>query len=302
MRRLLQATLESWGYEVEVASDGAEAWEKLQREDAPRLAILDWIMPIFTGPELCRLVRQQKRESYTYLLLLTSKGQREDIVEGLGAGADDYVTKPFDQHELEVRLRAGRRIVDLQAELMRTQEALRDQATKDSLTRCWNRASIMEILDRELDRAARENQHLGLLMMDLDHFKSVNDQYGHAAGDIVLREVVARMMGCMRSYDSLGRYGGEEFIAILPGCDETCMMNHCERLRAAIVSTTLRVGEVELGVSASFGATCAIPGSSISADRLLHAADEALYRAKRMGRDRVIYLPGSLQNGKALAG
>lgn len=291
MRRLLEATLTGWGYDIVSASDGAEAWECLQREDSPPLAILDWIMPVHTGPELCRLVRAQQKERYTYILLLTSKSQREDIVEGMGSGADDYVTKPFDQHELEVRVRAGRRILDLQDQLMRTKEALREQATHDSLTGCWNRATVMDILSRELTRSRREQSWLGVMMMDLDHFKSINDTFGHAAGDLALKEVVVRMEHSMRAYDALGRYGGEEFLVILPGCDENAMLSQSERLRQAITASSIDVGSVRLSVSASFGATSCPPGNELTIEQVLHAADDALYRAKRLGRNRVIYAP-----------
>jgi two-component system cell cycle response regulator len=153
-RHLLEATLRKWGYEVTVACDGAEALEILQQEQA--LAILDWMMPGMTGLEVCRRLRQRSREPYTYILLLTSKSQKEDLIEGMEAGADDYITKPFDQHELQVRLRAGTRLVDLQAELLSAREALREQATKDSMTHLWNRSSILEHLARELSRSVRE--------------------------------------------------------------------------------------------------------------------------------------------------
>jgi two-component system cell cycle response regulator len=220
-RHLLDATLRKWGYDVVVACDGTEAWNQLQREDAPKLAILDWVMPGLTGPEVCSKVREHAKGSeYTYILLLTSKSLKEDLIEGMEAGADDYVTKPFDQHELKVRLRAGTRIIDLEDELVRAREELREQATKDSLTRLWNRSSILDILDRVLVRGEREQRPLGVVLADLDHFKSVNDTYGHFAGDAVLREFTRRVSGSMRSYDSMGRYGGEEFLIILPGCDE----------------------------------------------------------------------------------
>jgi PleD family two-component response regulator len=172
-RHLLEATLRKWGYEVTVACDGAEALETLQQEDAPALAILDWMMPGMTGLEVCRRLRQRSREPYTYILLLTSKSQKEDLIEGMEAGADDYIIKPFDQHELQVRLRAGTRLVDLQAELLSAREALREQATKDSLTHLWNRSSILDHLARELSRSAREKGPVGVMMVDLDHFKSV---------------------------------------------------------------------------------------------------------------------------------
>ncbi len=171
-RHLLEATLRKWGYDVVVACDGGEALEALQRDDTPQLAILDWMMPGLTGPEVCRKIRQRAHEPYTYILLLTSKSQKEDLIEGMEAGADDYITKPFDQHELQVRLRAGTRLVDMQAELLAAREALREQATRDSLTHLWNRNSILEILDRELSRSLRESGPIGVVIVDLDHFKT----------------------------------------------------------------------------------------------------------------------------------
>jgi len=209
-RHLLDATLRKWGYDVVVACDGTEALSYLQRPDAPKLAILDWVMPGLTGPEVCSKVREQANGSeYTYILLLTSKSLKEDLIEGMEAGADDYITKPFDQHELKVRLRAGTRIIDLENELVRAREALREQATKDSLTLLWNRSSILDILDRELIRGQREQRPVAVLLADLDRFKSVNDTYGHFAGDAVLREFTRRITGSMRAYDAMGRYGGE---------------------------------------------------------------------------------------------
>src|ERR1051326_2790071 len=256
-RHLLDATLRKWGYEVVVACDGLEAWNLLQGENAPRIAILDWVMPSLTGPEVCKRVREHSRDSeaaYTYILLLTSKSQREDLIEGLESGADDYLTKPFDQHELKVRLRAGTRIIDLQRELVSAREELREQATKDFLTRIWNRSSILDVLNRELARASREKRSVGVLLADLDRFKSVNDTYGHFAGAAVLREFTRRMTAAMRPYDSIGRYGGEEFLIILPGCDETCTANQAERMRTALCSEPMRIGDASQLITGSFGA------------------------------------------------
>jgi PleD family two-component response regulator len=237
---LLDATLRKWGYEVVVACDGVEAWKVLSEDDAPRLAILDWVMPGMTGPEVCRNVRELARdkENYTYILLLTSKSLKEDLIEGLEAGADDYITKPFDQHELKVRLRAGTRIIDLQRELIEAREELRDQATRDFLTRIWNRSSVLDTLHRELDRGKRDNKPVGVVLADLDHFKLVNDTYGHFAGDAVLREFARRMQISMRSYDTIGRYGGEEFLIILPGCDQPCTSGQAERLSVVYGETS----------------------------------------------------------------
>lgn len=293
-RRMLEATVKKWGYEPVVAADGQEAWAILQKPDAPQLAILDWMMPSLTGVELCRLVRQQQREAYTYILLLTSKNQREDLIEGMTAGADDYITKPFNHHELQVRIRAGRRIVELQAELLRTQAALREQATHDALTKIFNRHTIFEVLEKELRRSDRENLPIGLVMLDIDHFKIVNDTYGHIAGDAVLRESARRIKSAIRSYDSVGRYGGEEFLVILPGCDEACTRSQSERIRKALASEAMPIHDenatdTSLALTASLGCTTALPGLKISAETLLQIADESLYEAKRNGRNRVVF-------------
>jgi len=286
-RHLLDATLRKWGYEVVVACDGSEAWDILQRDNAPPLAILDWMMPGMTGPEVCRLVRQRAREPYTYILLLTSKSLKEDLIEGMESGADDYIIKPFDQHELKVRLRAGTRLVDLQAQLLSAREALREQATKDALTRLWNRSSILEILTRELARARRESTPIGVVLLDLDHFKVINDTYGHFAGDAVLREAARRMQNTIRQYDSMGRYGGEEFLVLLPGCDEHSTLERAERLRVYLASEPLLLTETSVTLTASFGATTAHPGVETDPELLIRIADEALYRAKKLGRNRV---------------
>ncbi|MGH9630717.1 MAG: GGDEF domain-containing response regulator [Bryobacteraceae bacterium] len=285
-RHLLEATLRSWGYQTTVASDGAEAWRVLQRDDAPSLAILDWMMPGLTGPEVCRLVRQKGKEPYTYILLLTSRSLKEDVVEGLDSGADDYVTKPFDQHELKVRLRAGTRIVDLQQQLLAAREAMRKQATRDSLTQLWNRGSIYDILEKELARSKRDNSHCGIAIADLDYFKAINDNYGHAAGDEALREASSRMQSAVRPYDSIGRYGGEEFLIVLPGCDGPDTERHAERLRVAINSSPVELSHGKLNISASFGCAANSGRAGQSVDHLIRIADEALYRAKKEGRNR----------------
>ncbi len=291
-RHLLDATLRKWGYDVIVACDGVEARNVLGSDDAPKLAILDWVMPGMTGPEVCRFARQhdKDRDTYTYILLLTSKSLREDLIEGMESGADDYLTKPFDQHELKVRLRAGTRIIELQRELVAAREKLREQATKDVLTRIWNRSSILDILSRELARGSREKRPVGVVLADLDHFKLVNDTHGHFAGDAVLREFARRMLACMRPYDGIGRYGGEEFLIILPGCDEQCTSAQAERMRGALANEPITINDSEPVVTSSFGSTCWLPGMEIDSDALIRIADDALYAAKREGRNRVVHL------------
>jgi two-component system cell cycle response regulator len=289
-RRLLEETLQGWGYQVRAVADGAEAWRVLSEENPPTLAIFDWMMPGFTGPELCQMIREKTREPYIYILLLTSRSERDDLVEGMDAGADDYVTKPFDRHELQVRLRAGRRIVDLQKELLATREALRVQATHDYLTQLWNRSAILEILDRELARSEREGTPVGLVIADLDSFKAINDTHGHPAGDTVLRQAASRMQACIRQYDSIGRYGGEEFVIVLPGTDEHAVRVQAERMRAAIREIPIVLPDRSLTITSSFGCTVGHRGEG-AAEMLIRAADTALYQAKRGGRDRVEFLP-----------
>ncbi|HEX5227336.1 MAG TPA: diguanylate cyclase [Bryobacteraceae bacterium] len=286
-RHLLEATLRKWGYEVMVACDGAEALAILQREDAPSLIILDWMMPGMTGVEVCRRIRARDSEPYTYILLLTSKSQKEDLIEGMEAGADDYITKPFDQNELQVRLRAGIRLVDLQAQLLRAREDLRVQATHDSLTLLWNRSSILTELSRELARSERDARPLGVVIVDLDHFKQINDTHGHLAGDAVLREAARRMQSGIRQYDSIGRYGGEEFLIIFPGSSEADCCAQADRLRKQLGGAEMSVNDTKLRVTASFGVTTALPGERWTEEALIRRADEALYRAKKSGRNRV---------------
>jgi diguanylate cyclase (GGDEF)-like protein len=291
MRRLLEASLASWGYQPVSASDGKQAWDILSEPDPPPIAILDWMMPGMSGLEICRRLRERGAPPYVYVILLTSRGLREDIVEGMNAGADDYVVKPFDKHELEVRLRAGRRIIELQTELLRTQEKLREQATRDPLTGIWNRASILEMLERELDRARRESSPLGLLLLDLDHFKQLNDTRGHQFGDQALLQFARRIQSAVRSYDSFGRYGGEEFLILAPHCGRPELLAQAERLRNAVAARPFEVDGAAVALTVSIGASSFEPGSGASSLELIRAADDALYEAKRTGRNRVVYHP-----------
>src|SRR5690242_13517970 len=214
-RKLLQKTLERAGYEVIAVANGREAADQLCPASGPRLALLDWVMPGLDGPSVCREVRKRKEQTYVYMVLLTSKESKEDVVAGLESGADDYLTKPFDPEELKARLRTGLRILDLEDRLVEAREEMRFQATHDALTSLLNRGVIMDLLGRELARSRRENLSTAILMCDLDHFKSVNDTYGHVAGDEVLKETAKRLLGSVRSYDFVGRYGGEELLIVL---------------------------------------------------------------------------------------
>jgi diguanylate cyclase (GGDEF)-like protein len=278
-RLKLETLLGRLGYEVAVARNGTEAWELLQREDAPSLALLDWLMPGLDGVEVCRRVRKARTVPYVYIVMLTVKDHKQDLVAGMEAGADDYLSKPFDVEELRVRLRAGERILALQ-------EELRLQATHDDLTGVLNRGTVLDILRRELALVARKSVPVAIILADLDSFKQINDKHGHAIGDTVLREAARRLSTPMRPYDAIGRYGGEEFLTVLPGCGLDSALVVAERVRSSIARqpiTTL-AGDVALTVSLGVAAAEKAPRG---ADELIQAADDALYRAKRGGRNRV---------------
>lgn len=277
-RAHLGGLLKKWGYDVTTARDGNESWRALEGEDAPQLAILDWKMPGPDGIELCRRLRLEKKARYVYAILLTSNDRKEDVISGIDAGADDYLTKPFEPQELQARLRAGRRVLDLE-------EALRFQATHDVLTHAWNRRGIFDLLAREVARADRERSALSVIAADVDFFKRVNDVHGHQAGDVVLVEVAARLRGSMRAYDGVGRNGGEEFIIVAPGLAADAAAEAGERMRQRIGSEPIAFPGGALRVTASFGVAARAPGAGV--DALVKAADEALYRAKRRGRNRV---------------
>jgi two-component system, cell cycle response regulator len=285
-RRLLEAHLGKWGYQVVAARDGDEAWQILTSADAPRLAILDWMMPGVDGTELCRRVRSEGQEPYTYIMLLTALNGEENLLTGMDAGADDYLTKPFRVNELRVRLRAGRRIVDLQDELIAAREALRVKAAHDPLTGLWNHEEIIGCLQRELARAVRGGKTVAAIMADIDYFKKVNDNFGHMAGDTVLRSVAEKLHLGMRSYDALGRYGGEEFLAVLPGCEEEDAVALAERLRLSICCGPMDTADGLIPVTISLGVAVSRVGDC-DAGALMRAADQALYRAKEQGRNRV---------------
>jgi len=286
-RSVLRLSLEKWGYTVVEAEDGNEAVAKLSGDDAPHIAILDWMMPGLSGPEVCEHVRYQQSERYTYILLATSRDGKQDLLRGLESGADDYVVKPVDLHELQVRLRAGRRIIELQEELISTREELRVQATRDFLTGVWNRGMIMRKLHEEIDRCARKSEPLGIVMCDIDHFKQVNDKLGHPAGDAVLTEVACRMKDAIRSYDSIGRFGGEEFLIVGPGTDAAGIIRLGERLLEVVSSTPVKIPNGATDVTISVGVTSYAASRPCAIDELIGQADGALYAAKRNGRNRV---------------
>jgi len=205
----------------------------------------------------------------------------------LESGADDYLTKPFDVEELKACLRAGERILELEDRLVEARESMRFRATHDLLTSLWNRGVILELVSRELQRSFRENSCTVIMMCDIDHFKQVNDQYGHAAGDDVLREVARRLQHSVRSYDMVGRYGGEEFLVALNRCEPANALARAENLRAAICGRPIQARSQTLSVSISVGLTLSLDSANCDIAEIIHAADSALYTAKEAGRNCV---------------
>lgn len=284
-RTLLQTWLERWGYKTTLAEDGAAAWRELQVEHHPRLLLLDWMMPGMDGVEICRRIRAMSNEFYSYILVVTSKPDKEDAITALDAGADDYIVKPINVHELRARVQVGRRILLLQDELVRSREHLRRQATLDSLTGLLNRRGIIEALSEELARAARGVDCTGILMLDIDKFKHINDCYGHQAGDAILAEFGSRVTAALRNYDKVGRYGGEEFLAILPDCEPGLVASIAERIRSRIAANPFLTPSGEMPVTVSIGAAVSGPSQFLDAERAIRKADFAMYGAKNKGRN-----------------
>lgn len=285
--RILERNMKDWGYEVIIANNGQEAWRVFQKEEI-RMSILDWMMPKIDGLELCQKMRQKENDTYTYIILLTSRDRQEDIVEGLSSGADDYIIKPFNNLELKARLQTGKRIIDLQNELLQSKKKLEELATKDSLTKLWNRAAIIQHLEEEIHRCSRENKPIGSFLVDIDHFKNINDTYGHQVGDEVLVEVSSRLRKCIRRYDKLGRYGGDELLVVLSQCDSSELKSIAERLCWVVYEKKINTEIGPLEVSLSVGGVSSEGQPVGSAEDLIKASDHALYQAKRKGRNCVV--------------
>lgn len=288
-RLLLDKVLTSWGYQVVTAEDGARALAMLSAPDGPNLAVLDWMMPELDGVDVCRALRKLPGERRPYLILLTAKDSKEDVATGLDAGADDYLSKPFAPEELRARLGVGRRFVQLYDELMAAQRELERQARTDPLTGILNRGAIVRELEVEIERLRRERGSLCVAMLDIDHFKRVNDTYGHSAGDLVLKEFVRRVETIVRPYDRVGRFGGEEFLLLMPGTFASEALAVCERIRAAVCEAPVETDDAPIPITVSIG-VAGYRGQPVNT--LLTQADAALYRAKEQGRNRVEFESG----------
>jgi two-component system, cell cycle response regulator len=281
-RRLLEVTLRKWNYDVVATLDGRQAWEFLQGPEAPNLVISDWVMPDMDGLELCKRIRESERPGYTYLILLTSKGRKEELIMGLEAGADDYLIKPFDHEELKIRIKIGERIIDLERRILQL-------ANTDALTGVLNRRAFMVRLQIEVERAVRECTPLSIVLADLDHFKNINDRYGHQTGDLVLQEFAEQLTVLSRQYDFVARYGGEEFAVCFPGLDDSEVILVAERMRRKVEDLRVHTTDPSESIrfTASFGAASLCQDYEESLNALIARADSALYRAKREGRNCV---------------
>lgn len=280
-RMLLRVTLKKLGHEVTTAESGQEAWNIFCGGDY-RVLITDWNMPDMNGLELCRRVRSANGKNYAYILLLTAYQGKESYIDAISSGADDFLSKPFDKELLAARLHVAERILNLQ-------EALQIRATHDYETGIWNRAAILDFMDQELERAYREDTTVGVALADIDFFKRVNDTYGHLAGDQVLRETAKRMSGVLRPYDRIGRYGGEEFMMALPGCDPSLAARVAERIRESLEAAPVITPEGNIiPITCSIGITATVRGVRGEIDSLIREADKALYQAKGEGRNRVV--------------
>jgi len=290
-RQILKRTLENWNYDTVLVNNGDDAWKILNKEDHPRLVILDWIMPGMDGLTICRKLRERQDDIYSYILLLTANAEMDQVLEGLEAGADDYLVKPYNPIELKARIKTGERIIRMQQELVRTRDRLQIEATHDNLTGLWNRATIFELLEMELAREARKLKPVGALMIDLDSFKAVNDNHGHLVGDQVLKEFANRLNAGVRSYDLVGRYGGDEFLIVLPDCSIENALLLAGRVLKAVQAYPFETDAGPIAVTTSIGVTATDGNELIPPDSLVSRADEALYIAKRDDQKQVAVLP-----------
>jgi diguanylate cyclase (GGDEF)-like protein len=285
-RKLVEHTLSEKQYCLVFAKSGREAVE-LFAEHHPALVIVDWMMPDLTGLEICQHIRSKSQASYTYIILLTGKSEKESVVEGLAAGADDYLTKPFHHEELIARVGVGLRIIGLQREIEAKNLLLKELALTDALTSLPNRRAIEDWATRQLSGAARYGFSFWVALADLDYFKSVNDSHGHDAGDTVLKAFSEILKNNSRQSDICGRIGGEEFLLVLTHANEENAKGVINRIRADLEATKFNFDGNRLAVTASFGLAGFTGTRAPDFNRLVAQADAALYSAKRLGRNRL---------------
>jgi two-component system cell cycle response regulator len=279
-RHKLGCCLSDWGFEYVAVGSGTEAVKLLESPDAPDLALLDWVLPGMDGIDVLRRIRKLTQGNYIYTVMLTAKSHKKDRMMAMDAGADDYLSKPVDPAELRSRIMVAKRIIELQ-------QSLRFAATHDFLTNLLNRSEILAAVEREFARSAREANPLAVILADIDHFKRVNDTLGHAAGDEVLKEVACRLKQDLRPYDVVGRYGGEEFLVVLPGCNLSNGARRADDIRKAVCGAPIVTPFGTTSATISMGVTAADAARIREVSELLHEADISMYAAKKNGRNRV---------------
>jgi diguanylate cyclase (GGDEF)-like protein len=285
-RKVLEHALSDEPYTLLFAESGEEALQLFQ-ERRPAVVITDWMLPDSSGPELCQRIRSDAQNSYTYIILLTSMTEKDSVVKGLAAGADDYLTKPFDASELLARIGVGRRIIDLHREIEEKNRLLEEAARTDHLTGLANRRAIEEWATRQLRGAARHGFPLWVVLADLDTFKSINDNHGHDAGDTVLQKFAEILKENTRASDLSGRLGGDEFLLILTHVERENIEITLDRLREQFGSQIFTFNGQKVKVTASFGIAGFQGGEATEISALVRQADKALYAAKRGGRNQV---------------
>ncbi len=285
-RKLVEQSLRQEHYEVLFARNGREAMDRFA-EHQPDLVITDWTMPDISGIELCQRVRHDFQQSYAYIILLTSHTDKEQVIEGLAAGADDYLTKPFHPGELQARVRVGYRIIDLHRQIKAKNRELEEMALTDPLTGLPNRRAIEAWATRQLSAAARHDFPIWVVMADLDHFKTINDSYGHDAGDTVLKNFAEILKSNTRQSNICGRMGGEEFLVLLTHVERENVTTGIERMRKQFQSETFTMAGNTFQATASFGIAGFHGTASPDFRDLVSCADAALYSAKHKGRNRI---------------
>jgi len=289
--KILEKTLLKAGYEVFSVENGRKAIEAFDKRFYP-IIIADWMMPDIDGLELCRMIRNKKLSGYVYIIILTANDSKDDIVCGLNAGADDYLTKPFNSAELFARINTGKRILELEHSLIKAGEEIKMLSVTDILTKSYNRTYLSLQLPKEIKRIKRYNHALSLVFCDIDYFKKINDKYGHHAGDRVLKEFVDCIMGIIRKdIDWIARYGGEEFLIVLPETELLGAYIVAEKVRKTVSQMMVNVDKHNINITASFGVTryskTNISDENILAEGLIQEADKFLYQAKQDGRNMV---------------
>ncbi len=294
-RLVVKAVVQRLGHECLIANDGDRAWTLLE-EFPVDVLITDWMMPGLDGPELCRRIRARHADTYTYIVLATVLNERNDILAGMQAGADDYLIKPLDPFDVQTRLIAAERVTalhhqltDARAELQRLNRELGEQARTDPLTQLGNRLRLREDLHALHARAQRHSQPYSIAMCDLDHFKIYNDTYGHPQGDAALQQVAAIIAADLRAGDAAYRYGGEEFVILLADEQLPAAVKVTERLRKAVEALAIpHRGNNPPGIlTISAGVATYTPNTGFDANTIIEHADQALYLAKQHGRNRV---------------